>query len=26
MLKYGINDIREFFENDMRFLRQFSGR
>jgi len=26
MLKYGINDIREFFENDLRFLRQFSGR
>ena len=23
MLKYGINDIRLFFENDMRFLRQF---
>jgi len=23
MLKYGINDIRMFFENDMRFLRQF---
>jgi len=26
MLKYGINDIRDFFENDLRFLRQFSGR
>lgn len=23
MLKYGINDIRMFFENDIRFLRQF---
>ena len=23
MLKYGIDDIRLFFENDMRFLRQF---
>ncbi len=23
MLKYGINDIRIFFENDLRFLRQF---
>ena len=23
MLKYGINDIRMFFENDMRFLGQF---
>lgn len=23
MLKYGINDIRIFFENDMRFLKQF---
>ena len=23
MLKYGINDIRYFFENDVRFLRQF---
>lgn len=23
MLKYGINDIRIFFENDIRFLRQF---
>jgi len=25
MLKYGINDIRLFFENDLRFLRQFKG-
>lgn len=24
MLKYGINDIRLFFENDARFLKQFS--
>jgi len=23
MLKYGINDIRMFYENDVRFLRQF---
>jgi phenylalanyl-tRNA synthetase alpha chain len=23
MLKYGINDIRLFYQNDMRFLRQF---
>ncbi|MBI1731761.1 MAG: phenylalanine--tRNA ligase subunit alpha [Gammaproteobacteria bacterium] len=23
MLKYGINDLRIFFENDLRFLRQF---
>ena len=23
MLKYGINDIRLFYENDMRFLKQF---
>jgi len=25
MRKYQINDIRMFFENDVRFLRQFSG-
>lgn len=25
MLKYGINDLRLFFENDLRFLRQFKG-
>jgi len=24
MLKYGINDIRLFYENDLRFLKQFS--
>jgi phenylalanyl-tRNA synthetase alpha chain len=24
LLKYGIDDIRLFFENDVRFLRQFS--
>ena len=23
MIKYGINDIREFYTNDMRFLKQF---
>jgi phenylalanyl-tRNA synthetase alpha chain len=23
MLKYGINDLRSFFENDLRFLKQF---
>ena len=23
MLRYGINDIRHFYENDLRFLRQF---
>jgi phenylalanyl-tRNA synthetase alpha chain len=23
MLRYGINDLRMFFENDLRFLRQF---
>jgi phenylalanyl-tRNA synthetase alpha chain len=23
MLKYGINDIRLFYENDVRFLKQF---
>lgn len=25
MLKYGINDLRLFSENDLRFLQQFSG-
>ncbi len=25
MLKYGINDLRLFFENDQRFLKQFIG-
>ncbi len=25
MLKYGIDDLRLFFENDVRFLRQFRG-
>jgi phenylalanyl-tRNA synthetase alpha chain len=24
MLRYGINDIRLYFENDIRFIRQFS--
>lgn len=23
MIKYGINDIREFYTNDMRFISQF---
>lgn len=25
MLKYGVNDIRLFFENDVRFLKQFTS-
>ncbi|HZD05188.1 MAG TPA: phenylalanine--tRNA ligase subunit alpha, partial [Longimicrobiales bacterium] len=25
LLKYGVPDLRLFFENDMRFLGQFSG-
>jgi phenylalanyl-tRNA synthetase alpha chain len=25
MLKYGIDDIRLFFENDLRFLGQWAG-
>lgn len=25
MLKYGVNDLRLFFENDVRFLRQFNA-
>ena len=24
MLKYGVKDLRLFFENDVRFLKQFS--
>ncbi|NVK57282.1 MAG: phenylalanine--tRNA ligase subunit alpha [Alteromonadaceae bacterium] len=24
MLRYGVNDLRAFFENDLRFLKQFS--
>jgi len=24
MLRYGVNDLRAFYENDMRFLRQFA--
>ena len=24
MLRYDVNDLRLFFENDLRFLRQFS--
>ncbi len=24
MLRYGVTDLREFFENDVRFLRQFA--
>lgn len=26
MLKYGINDIRKFYQNDIRFLKQFTRR
>jgi phenylalanyl-tRNA synthetase alpha chain len=26
MLKYGVPDLRLFYENDVRFLRQFAGR
>ena len=25
MLRYGVNDLRMFFDNDMRFLEQFQG-
>ncbi len=25
MLRYGVNDLRTFFENDLNFLRQFPG-
>lgn len=25
MIKYGVNDIREFYTNDMRFISQFKG-
>jgi phenylalanyl-tRNA synthetase alpha chain len=25
MLKYGVGDLRLYFENDVRFLRQFSA-
>lgn len=25
MLRYGVNDLRLFYENDLRFLRQFRG-
>jgi phenylalanyl-tRNA synthetase alpha chain len=24
MLKYGVDDVRLFFENDLRFLEQFA--
>jgi phenylalanyl-tRNA synthetase alpha chain len=24
MLRYGVNDLRQFYENDLRFLRQFA--
>ena len=24
MVRYGVNDLRLFFENDLRFLRQFN--
>jgi phenylalanyl-tRNA synthetase alpha chain len=23
MLRYGVNDLRTFFDNDLRYLRQF---
>ena len=26
MLRYGVNDLRHFFNNDLRFLSQFQGR
>ncbi|MFN7094632.1 MAG: phenylalanine--tRNA ligase subunit alpha, partial [Burkholderiales bacterium] len=26
MLRYGINDLRLLFENDLDFLQQFQGR
>ncbi|EAC9500557.1 hypothetical protein B5H46_17295, partial [Listeria monocytogenes] len=25
MLRYGVNDIRQFYQNDVRFIRQFKG-
>ncbi len=25
MLRYGVDDIRNFFENDVRFLQQFQS-
>src|SRR5690606_31391438 len=25
MLRYGVDDLRAFFDNDLRFLRQFAG-
>ena len=25
MLKFQVNDLRVYFENDVRFLKQFSG-
>jgi len=24
MLRYGVTDLRSFFENDLRFLKQFN--
>jgi phenylalanyl-tRNA synthetase alpha chain len=24
MLRYGVNDLRLFYENDLKFLRQFA--
>jgi len=26
MLRFGVNDLRLFFDNDLRFLSQFSGQ
>ena len=25
MLRYGVNDIRNFYQNDTRFIHQFKG-
>ncbi len=26
MLRYGVTDLRSFFENDLRFLKQFKAK